>query len=252
MSEVAEIATVAHGYTMADINRIARIAVSKHRFSQSLNWDDRIESAWHGIVEELCSRADPPSFTELMHKGIDQISRDQDRRHQFLGRPDADGQSSPNFTRYWGERPSALRPLSKKRLSFDDGFSERLCENMSLKHVLSVLTPAQYEALVTLAVFNNDRIRAAESLGLSIKAFGSRLYTGREAIKKVWFEDETPPKREAGVTCRSGHLRSEHGLYREKYAQWTCLECKRAAARKRDRRKRESERTERLAKQLAG
>lgn len=252
MSDVAEIATVVHGYSMADINRIARMAVSKHRFSQSLNWDDRMASAWHGIVVELCERQDPPTFTELLHAGINEIAHDQDRRDQFLGRPDADGQSSPNFTRYWGERPSTLRPLSKRRLSFDDGFSERLCENLSLVNVLTVLTPDQYEAIVTLAVFDNDGPRAAENLGLTRKAFQHRLYTGRAAIKKAWFDDETPPKRQAGVTCKSGHLRSKHGLYREKYRQWTCLECKRAAQRKRERRERAAARTERLATQLAG
>jgi DNA-directed RNA polymerase specialized sigma24 family protein len=240
---VSEIATVAHGYTMAEINRIARLAVTKHRFSQSLNWDDRLASAWHGVVVELCSRRDPPTFTELLHCGIDQIRIDQDRRAQFLGRPDADGQSSPNFIRYWGERPSLLRPMSTKRTTFDDGFSERLCENLSLKSVLSVLSGTQYEALVTLAAFDNDYRAAADSLGLTLTALRSRVDKGRAAVKQAWFDEETPPARRAGVTCKSGHLRAEWGRKKES-GSWECRKCTRISNRKRAREQRERERSE--------
>lgn len=251
MTNIAETAELVWGYSMADINRIARIAVSKHRYSHALDWDDRLAAAWHGIVVELYGRSDPPTFTELLHCGIDEIGRDHAARNQLLGRPNADGQSSVSFVRYWGVRPSST-PLSPKRISFDDGFSEQLCEHMALHDVLGVLTGLQYEALVALAAFDNDGPRAARSLGIKMTQFNNRLFQARVAIKRAWFDDETPPKRQTGTTCRSGHSRAKHGQYRPSDKSWHCLECKRRTSRNLMRQRREAARTERLATEMAG
>ena len=210
MTNIAETAELVWGYSMADINRIARIAVSKHRYSHALDWDDRLAAAWHGIVVELYGRSDPPTFTELLHCGIDEIGRDHAARNQLLGRPNADGQSSVSFVRYWGVRPSST-PLSPKRISFD-----------------------------------------ARSLGIKMTQFNNRLFQARVAIKRAWFDDETPPKRQTGTTCRSGHSRAKHGQYRPSDKSWHCLECKRRTSRNLMRQRREAARTERLATEMAG
>lgn len=239
---VAHQATLVHGWTLADVNRAAGIAVSKHRFSASIDFEDRIDCAWHGVVVELYTRADPPTFHELLRAGIDELNKELGNYRKQYGRPDEDGPTTPNFRRYW------LPPIRQKHWC-DDGFSERLCEHIALRDALAVLTPEHYEAIVTLAAFDNVGARAAEALGMDYKVFMSRIYRARKAMAKVWYDDETPPPRNphGPDTCMRGHSRAEHGKRRPSDGVWVCLECDRASCRRAARRRRDRERAEKFA-----
>ena len=104
----------------------------------------------------------------------------------------------------------------------------------ALRDALAVLTAEQYEALATLAAFDNDVAAAAEALGMKYHGFYYRVLSGRNKIKAVWFGDETPvTSLLTGETCRVGHSRAEHGIYREDAGVWACRVCNRNAARRR-------------------
>lgn len=236
MSDVAEMATLIYGYTMADIDRAARAAVKRTEFwpyAKAISYDDRKEAAWHAIVVDLYTRTDPPaSFHEVISPGAAAIRQECYEFRQNHGRrSDTEDGVAPNFKMYW------LPPQRQKHWT-DDGFSERLCEVMSLRDALSVLTADQYEALATLAVFDNQFKPAAEALGIHYQAFQWRVYSGRAKIREVWFGDEQPPQRgNNGTTCRSGHDRETHGR-KTPDGRWVCRICKRNGDRRRNARKR--------------
>ncbi len=221
---VAEIATLVHGYTMADIDRCARVAVSKHTRSASLDREDREASAWHAIVVELYTCEEPPSFYDLLRTAWAALDQDiTDARHHYGWGADGDG-NAPKFNRYW-------LPVKYER---SDGFSDRICEAVALRDSLGVLTGDQYEAIATLAAYDNAAGDAAAALGLKYHGFMYRVYSAREKIKAVWFGDETPvASKKTGDTCRVGHARAEHGKLRPD-GMWECRRCKRNADRRRN------------------
>jgi hypothetical protein len=231
MGYVAETATLVHDYTMADVNRIARVAVSKHYRTAFMDRSDREDAAWHAIVIELYSRAFPPSFFELLCCAMEALDREftAARHHNgWQSSPETKGKAdrpelnrAPRFTQYWLPRGEP-----------SDGFSDRICDVMALADSLAVLTGDQYEAITTLAAFDNAAGPAADALGLKYHCFMYRVYSGREKIKAAWFGDETPvTAKPTGETCRVGHSRTEHGVRRPD-GIWECRACKRAAARR--------------------
>lgn len=230
MTTIAETATLAHGYTMADIERIAWHAVGKHFYSATMDNSDRYDCAWHEIVLELYSTDDPPTVHELFRAAYGALNREVKAHQRHHGRP-MDDHCAPNFNRYW-------LPIKYGRT---DGFSERIVETMALYDALGMLSGDQYEALSTLAAFENAGKPAAEALGLKYSTFMQRVYAGREVIKQVWFGDETPPSRKVGQTCKSGHPRAEYGKQRTN-GVWECLQCRRLADRRASRRRREAAR----------
>lgn len=231
MSDVAEMATLIYGYTMADLDRAARAAVKRTEFwpyAKAISYDDRKEAAWHAIVVDLYTRTDPPqTFHEVISPGAAAIRQEcYEYRKNNGRRSDTLDGMAPNFKMYW------LPPQRQKHWT-DDGFSDRLCETMALKDALSVLTADQYEALATLAVFDNQFKPAAEALGIHYQAFQWRVYSGRAKIREVWFGDEQPVQRgNKGTTCRSGHDRATHGKFTAD-GRWVCRVCKRNSDRRR-------------------
>lgn len=220
MSTVAETATLAHGYTMAEINRIAGVVVSKDHYSRPLDYDDRIACAWHAVVEALYTAERPPVFGELYVAGLQALSAEMSKYRQLHGV--AKEGLAPRFQVYW-------RPTHVERT---DGFSDRLVEKMALHDVLGLLTDRQYEAVSTLAAFDNDRRAAADALGIKYDAFNMRINDARKRINAVWYDGETPPKRRSSSddACAAGHNRAEHGLKRE--GKWVCRKCDSARRRR--------------------
>lgn len=245
MTYVAEVVTVAWDYTMADINRLSRIAARRHGLSYRLDLSEREETAWHGVVEELFVSPEFPGEYRLIAAGMRALDRlvSEERHHHgatLVGiswsRSDFDngfqaiesGRSSydpsdqkahaPNFMKYW------LPP--RRQTEWDDGFSDHLLDLLMLPDALATLTQEQYEAIVTLAAFDNVVGEAAAALGLKYHGFYYRVQAARKQIIAYWFEDdEQPVKRKAGETCRSGHSRAEHGV-RQPSGVWSCRACK--------------------------
>lgn len=237
MSAIAQTATLVHGFTMADVDRAAHIAAAKMAWINAIDREEREQTAWHGVVEYLydcgcgfgvCNRPAGVTFHELLFAGMDAIRTELGNTLRHHGqRPDPAGgyEDAPNFLKYW-------LPVRKSKYWDDDGFSDHLCEKMALATALATLTPRQYEAIATLAAFDNDAGAAAAALGAKYHAFMYHVYTARRRIAQVWFEDEQPPtSKPTGETCRVGHSRAEHGVQKPDGA-WTCRACKRASDRR--------------------
>lgn len=233
---VMQTAEVWWGYTMADIERLAWTAVRRHAFSTPLDNEDRYACAWHAIVMEIFGRVDAPKHHELIGVAFDALSAEVSAHRRHQGRRTDGGQESPKFKAYWH--------AGRQKHFWDDGFSERVCEHMALGDALRTLTVNEYEALVTLAAFDNHGKNAAAALGLTYSTFRHRVASGRKKVFEVWYGDETPPQRKTGTACRSGHLRSVHGRQRASDGQWVCWECLRISGRKNMRKQREAKRVE--------
>lgn len=222
MTTIAQTATLAHGYTMADIDRIAAVAVRKDWYSKGLmTHDERIECAWDAVVATLYAAEEWPPFFQLLTAGVRALSSEAVATRKFYGMT-KEG-LAPRHIAYW--LPIHRTPT--------DGFSDHLVEKMALREVLGVLTDLQYEAIATLAAFDNRADLAADSLGVKRSTFQMRVHDARKRINAVWYDGETPPKGRAAHgadKCRAGHSRAEYGVQRQ--GKWTCRACNRTARRR--------------------
>lgn len=235
MTTVGETATLAWGYTMAEIDGMAHLA-ARARASGLIDDEEAIAVAWHAIVVALYEADEEPSRYEVVRAGMHALRQEKDKLRSFYGigsYPKGGGERAgmPKFHTYWGVR-----------LDGDDGFSERIVERLALPAVLSVLTPKQYEAISTLAAFNGDRHEAAAALGLTVDGLDSRLRFARRILLALWLEGETPRrKKPVEGMCRAGHPRAEHSV-RDSYNRWKCVTCQRGYSRRATRRYRERDR----------
>lgn len=224
MSEVAEKAEVAWGYSMADLERLARAAVKRSPCAYRLDTEERYQTAWHGVIVALYGAASWPHHSDLIMGGLEALSRDSAGIRRNRGLTDQ-GKEAPNFAKYW-----------RTVVDRSDGFTDQLVESMALPAVLGTLTSRQYHAIVALAAHDNNFQAAAESIGISVVALRERVRHARKRILVAWYGEETPPIRTKADTCRSGHSRADHGI-RQANGAWTCQRCRRIAERRRRRAK---------------
>jgi hypothetical protein len=229
---VGEIATLAHGYTMSDVERLSRRAMSQARrwgMYSMMDLRDMIEAAWFAIVEELYSVDVAPAEHELVIAGISGVRRAANAQVQAHGLArDGEG-SKAAFNKYWnaatGPRPD---------------FTDALVERLALPQVLAVLTPVQYEALAARA--NHSTLAAAaDSIGITESNLAYRLQGAREVVIRLFLEGESPwalRKVDLDVECRNGHARAEHAYRDPKSNRWVCRPCHRANDRRRRARER--------------
>ena len=219
--KVAEVAEVRWGYTMDDIDRLARRVFNRTRKSYLYDHADRLGAAWFGIVEHLFETVEKPTERELIQAGTSRVSMESNANRTFYGINADLNDEGPRFTMYW--RTSGERT---------DGFSDRIADRESLPRVLEVLNLDLYEAIVTLAAYGNMG-EAAKALGISYNVFHKRITRARSKLIEAWYAPEHPPTKPNGYgdTCRAGHSRAEH-TYRNVDGANVCRICSRTAARK--------------------
>ena len=243
---VAEVATVAWDYTMADLEAFARKA-ARLANAPVMSREDAADTAWHGIVEALYTATEKPPPHQLIGAGVTIVQRERRDwyRHHGVDVDHPGRGDRPAFTTYWGP--------GRGDTTAHDGFSDRVVERMALPQVLAVLTARQYEVVVALAAFDGDARQAAAALGITLGTLQQAAQDARQRILGVWFEHETPrfggghcsdPDR-----CRNGHLRAEHS-YTQPNGALACRECRRRVARNRMRRVREAAKVEARAAAL--
>lgn len=191
-----------HGYTVADLHALARLAVHTAGAMAS-NWHERYDTAWSAIAEALYAAPHWPQRRELVRAGQLAIYAEVDETRQAYGfyRRKTDGAvhgvaSSPAFRTYWWDLCGARPSRSPER---------RVIEVASLYQILPLLAQAEREALVALAV-HDDYTAAAAALGKSSTAFKTLVSRGRRRFLCWWHEGEQPSRpwgcdRRAGVTA---------------------------------------------------
>lgn len=226
---VATRAELAHGYTMARVDRLADYAVNKaSALASSVGWSEARQVAWSAIVDLLYLTPEKPTEWSLIDAGkraINDCWLDGHIRARGL-KPDRENGGyveAPKFHAYWvfivGPRPD---------------WTDAIIERMALPRVLGVLTPLEYDAVITLAA-HGTMAKAAEALGVDYGRFKQRVHSARKRMLAAWFDDETPlttSKAPAAVACRYGHSRDTHG-YEAADGTRQCRLCKRNASRRR-------------------
>lgn len=171
-----------HGYSTADLDNIARFAVSRNSQYHAVDPDERYAAAWHAAAEHLCAAAEPPARRDLVNAAWNAANIITRRYLADRGTPRAGGTKLPRFHAYWY---TASRPT----LSPEAG----IVEAVALRQVWACLWPVDREALTALALHDDYRAAAA-SLGLEYYAFCQRIRRARGRFMQLWLEGETPRK----------------------------------------------------------
>ena len=215
--KIGEVAELRGGFTMADVDRLAKVAAYRH--GGATDYEDRYDAAWFGIVSDLYGGGGDPDERDLLWAGIRAVQATVDERNQAQGRSRRHGYefgSAPAFGKFWND--AVVTP------SHEDG----VVEKAALAQVLATLSGEQYEALAAVAVCDTLDA-AADALDLTRDVFLRRYYTAREQIRALWHEGETPRDgRATAEACGSSHPRSIHGRTGPTGHHY-CQECQRLA-----------------------
>lgn len=222
MSQVAETATLVHGYTMADLERAARISSWKAP-ARDLPQRDRYDTAWSAMAELLYSSNTPPTFHDLLDAGRNAIVRESKKHWHHHGWDSQTREPSPSFQTYWGAT------ISRHGNRWPGDFTDSTLERIALPQVLALLDDRQYQVISALAVHGTNAA-AAKAIGMHVATFGLHLREARRRVLEAWLAPDRPPAR-ADDECKAGHSRSEHS-YKNKHGYWVCRTCDRNANRR--------------------
>lgn len=185
---------VRHGYTMADLDRIAAAGIARNFGRYVGDIDERHDASRFAVVEHLYTADRPPQRHELIHTAwlADSRYANESRSAHGIGRADrADGAA---FAQYWSHR-AAGAPLD-----------ERVTERVAVHQILPMLTPSQQEAVRALADLG-DYQAVQDALSLKQPTLNIRLRRARRTFEMLWHEGETPRRRvhrDRRVANRSG------------------------------------------------
>ncbi len=176
--------TLVHGYTLHDVNGIARSAVVAAGYAPS-NFVDRYEEAWSAVVEALYSADAAPDRQALWYAGLDAVHaaiRD-DRRHYGASTFDRESElaSAPGFVRYWG---NVVTP----------DFSPGLVERYAAFQIWPRLAGHHQRSLLAFAAAGG-LTEAARLLDASVHAAQQRIDRARAEFRRLWHEHETPSRQ---------------------------------------------------------
>ena len=196
---------IRHGYTLRDLNRMARAACIADR-TLSSDLTTRFDTAWSAIATALCEADQPPTRNALVETGWKAIYADVKAARRLYG-VDSTGRSgevasAPRYAAYWTHIPH--QP--------DEGIIERL----AVHQILATLPEHLREAVVALAV-HDDYQKAAAALGIKYTALTVRMSLARRQFRARWFAPESAPpirgtdrrvgshSRGAPTHCPRGH-----------------------------------------------
>ena len=179
-----------HGYTLADLHRLARLAVHTAG-TMAGDWHERYDLAHGAIAEALYAAPHWPQRHTLVRAGQLAIYAAVDEHRQAYGyyRRKTDGGvhgigSSPAWRAYWWDLLSLTAVQSPET---------RVVERTALTQILPTLTPTQRDAITALAVYD-DYQTAANALGMSYATFKSHVARGRNRFLAGWHEGEKPSR----------------------------------------------------------
>jgi hypothetical protein len=199
------------GYVAADLDRFARMALSRQIGVHTFDPAERYEIAWSGIAVELYSATERPTPGDLIYAGWNAISaaNADEARHHGRDLVRHKGTTRSSFWLYWDH-------AKRHTGSPENGIVERL----ALNQIWPELTAGQQEALTALAV-HGSVVAAAQALGKTTAAVHQVAHTGRARFKELWHEGEVPSRpwgrdrrrSEPATHCPSGHERTAETAY---------------------------------------
>jgi hypothetical protein len=182
-ADVVAGAELCHGYTLADIDRLALNAVRWGHWHYGMNFHDRREVAWSAIAECLCSSDEAPRRFELIaaaQRAIGEHVRTDCITHGVASERGYAGM--PHFQAYW-HLPSCHA----------QGPEERVVDRVALAQIWVMLSLQHRQVLLALAAYE-DHGRAARSLGLKQSTYRNRMSEARRAFYVLWHEGERPSR----------------------------------------------------------
>lgn len=233
-----------HGYTLADINRLSRVA-TRTAGTHAADHADLVSWAWSAIVEHLYLAEYWPPEHRLIQAGKTAIwasVRSDQRWHGGARQAHYEPGTMAAYQRYWWGY-TAVTPSHE----------EPVVERLALRQVLPLLTAREHQALLAVAAHDGDVEAAAISMGLTLGAIKNRLQAARKRIFAAWHEGTVPPRRvwrTAGTTrarivadperlgghCHRGHLFDQANTYVKASGKRECRRCIADAAGRRRRR----------------
>jgi hypothetical protein len=172
-----------HGYTLDKIRGLSIWTVMHQCHHGLADFDERLEVAWHAIIEHLYTSDQPPALPELIRVAWQAIAQyvgkdEHFRRGTSHDNRDRDAPFTTGFIRYWHDTGRA-------------GLEERVTERLALAQIWTRLRPAQRELLATMAE-HEDYSKAAAALGKTRHTFTTQIGHARRAFRELWHEGETP------------------------------------------------------------
>jgi len=168
-----------HGYTLADIDVMARMSLSRTvGFRGTIA--DRYGAAWHAIAVAICESR--TNRADLLNCGAD-AARDEWRsllRHHGQDTDTGSGLRR-NFVRYW------TRPVSGDP-------SGPVVDRVALRQIWPLLPACHREVLGVHAVADGDQDAAAAALGITKGNYQHRLSRARAAFLACWHDGEKPSR----------------------------------------------------------
>ncbi len=150
-----------------------------------VSFDQRLEVAWHAIIEHLYASDQPPTPRAIMHAADRAVNADVQLAHQFHGHNThnryADTKTK-GFELYWWSTASTTPSPENK-----------ITERLALAQIWPRLHPRHQKVLAALAA-HGDYGHAAASLGISRRLFTRQLSQARQAFLKRWHEGESPSR----------------------------------------------------------
>lgn len=219
-----------YGYTLADIESFARIAIGAAR-SGGLDAYTCYTLAWSAIAETLITATTPPTRWDLIQAGWAAIHAElaacMHARGYQSGNTTAGQGASPRYHQYW-------------YVPDDDGAVERVVDGLAAVQIGYEFTAAEGSAVEALAL-HGDHQAAADALGVGYGTFSTRLSAARSRFRGLWFAPESAPpvrrhdkrrgNKPPGTHCSAGHemagdnvrVRIRRGRKRER----VCRACER-------------------------
>lgn len=175
---VDDVHTIKWGYNLADLNKLARIAVSRAR-TKGGNYRWRYEQAWSAIAEHLCTATQRPEPGDLIDTGWNAVVRAVAAEiHHYGYSPDHGTNTAPGFARYWA--PTRTRSHE----SF-------VVERIALWQIWPRLTSREQQALTALAA-TGDMHTTAAATGKTVASASVRVTAARRHFLAWWHEGELP------------------------------------------------------------
>lgn len=170
---------IRHGYTLADVDRVARAAVDRAA-ERAMDYRDRYDAAWDAVVVRLMAE-EAPTFQDLWLAGMAAIGQTVKSYKQTHGYSPTTGTWRPAFERYWDTGRSIPSP------------EEQIIDRMALRQIWPALSRTHREMLATMAVYG-DNVAAADAAERTYATFNSHLKNARKEFFALWHQGETPSR----------------------------------------------------------